>query len=39
MKVRILGCSGGIEPTVAEIESVAGEFAPRMLQNNQVFEP
>lgn len=29
---------GQIELTMAEIESIAGEFAPRMLQNNQVFE-
>lgn len=29
---------GQIELTMAEIESSIGEFAPRMLQNNQVFE-
>ncbi len=29
---------GQIELTMAEIESIAGEFAPRMLQNNQIFD-
>ncbi len=29
---------GQIELTMAEIESIAGEYVPRMLQNNQVFE-
>ena len=29
---------GQIEQTMAEVEEIAGEFAPRMLLNNQVFE-
>lgn len=29
---------GQIELTMAEVESSAGEFAPRMLQNNQIFD-
>jgi len=29
---------GEIELTMEEIEAVAGEYRPRMLQNNQVFE-
>jgi ribonuclease BN (tRNA processing enzyme) len=29
---------GQIELTMEQVEEVAGEFAPRMLQNNQVFE-
>jgi hypothetical protein len=29
---------GQIELTMSEIEECAGDFKPRMLQNNQVFE-
>jgi hypothetical protein len=29
---------GQIELTMSEIEEFAGDFRPKMLQNNQVFE-